>query len=109
MATSAATISYLLPHLKGAGEITAKKMFGEYGLYLNGKMVALVCDDLLYIKPTASGRSYWPGLEEGCPYPGAKPCLMIQDSEMSQETRVVELLQITWDALPFPKPRKKKA
>lgn len=109
MATSAATISYLLPRLKGAGEITAKKMFGEYGLYLNGKMVALVCDDLLYIKPTAPGLAYWPSLEEGSPYPGAKPCLMIQDAEMSQEARVVELLQITWDALPLPKPRKKKA
>jgi TfoX/Sxy family transcriptional regulator of competence genes len=33
-------------------------MFGEYGLYSSGKMVALVCDDALYVKPTAAGRAF---------------------------------------------------
>ena len=31
-------------------------MFGEYGVYVDGKMIGLICDDQLYVKPTASGR-----------------------------------------------------
>ena len=38
-----------------ADQLTAKKMFGEYALYLDGKIVGLICDNQLYLKPTEAG------------------------------------------------------
>ena len=38
-------------------EITAKPMFGEYGLYHQGKNFALVCDNTLFVKITAAGAA----------------------------------------------------
>ena len=52
MATSSNTLVFFVDQLNGAalGVVTAKKMFGEYGLYLDGLMFALACDDRLFLK-----------------------------------------------------------
>ncbi len=50
MASSKETIDFLLEQMAGAGTITARKMFGEYGMYCDGKIMALVCDDELFVK-----------------------------------------------------------
>jgi DNA transformation protein and related proteins len=70
MATEQGTIDELLDRLRGAGRVTARKMFGEFCLYLDDKPVALVCDDILYVKPTAEGRVLAAGATEAPPYPG---------------------------------------
>jgi len=54
MATQQRTIDFLLEQASGAGAVTAKPMFGEYGVYVDGKMIGLVCDDQLFVKPTLS-------------------------------------------------------
>ncbi len=56
MATKQRTIDYLLEQLAGAGDISTRKMFGEYALYHESKVVAFICDDRLFIKPTEPGR-----------------------------------------------------
>ena len=58
--------------MAGAGMVSAKKMFGEYGIYCGDKMVALFCDDQLYVKPTDQGKAFAGKLTEAAPYPGAK-------------------------------------
>jgi hypothetical protein len=74
MSTSQATIDFILDQVEGAGEVRARKMFGEYALYCDEKVVALVCDDTLYIKITEPGREFVGShYAEGAPYPGAKP------------------------------------
>ena len=52
MATGTNTLAFFVDQLNGAalGIVTAKKMFGEYGLYLDGLMFALACDDRLFLK-----------------------------------------------------------
>lgn len=77
MATSRSTIDYLLEQLSGVGSVSARAMFGEYALYLTGKVVALVCDDQLFVKPTEAGRAMIVPLREGFPYPGARPWFLI--------------------------------
>ena len=42
MATQQRTIDYMLEQCGHAGAVTAKKMFGEYAVYCNDKLVALV-------------------------------------------------------------------
>ncbi len=77
MATKQSTVEYLLDQIAEAGAVTAKKMFGEYGVYCDGKMVALVCDDQLFVKQTPAGKAFLGDCPEKPPYPGAKPCFLI--------------------------------
>jgi hypothetical protein len=44
MATQQRTIAYLIEQANGAGTVSAKPMFGEYGVYVDGKMIGSVCD-----------------------------------------------------------------
>ena len=77
MATQKRTVDYLLEQAMGAGAVTTKPMFGECGVYVDGKMIGSICDDQLYVKPTASGRLHAELVSEAPPYPGAKPHLLI--------------------------------
>ena len=106
MATDQATIDELLDRLRDAGRVTAKKMFGEFCLYLDGKPVALVCDDVLYVKLTTAGRALKPGVEEGPPYPGAKDHLMFPMDLWADGEFLRRLVRTTHEHLPAPKPRK---
>lgn len=111
MATRQNTIDFLLDQLSGAGEASAKKMFGEYCLYLAGKPVGLVCDDQLYLKPTRAGKGMIAEVVEGSPYPGAKPHLLITPDQWEDAEWLCELVRATSRELPVPKPgaRKPKA
>lgn len=43
---------YVVDQIQNAGLITYKKMFGEYAIYSENKIVAFICDNQLFIKPT---------------------------------------------------------
>jgi TfoX/Sxy family transcriptional regulator of competence genes len=78
MATQQRTINYLLEQATGTGGVSTKSMFGEYGVYVNGKLMGAICDDQLYLKPTVSNRLHADPVYEAPPYPGAKPHLLIE-------------------------------
>lgn len=112
MATRQSTIDILLDQLAQAGGVTARKMFGEYCLYLDGKPVGLVCRESLYVKPTDAGREFAPDLAEESPFPGIKPYLLIATEQVDRwdfRERLCQLLRITFDALPAPQPRRRRA
>lgn len=112
MATDRNTVSFIIDQLAAAGDVSAKPMFGEYGVYCDGKMVAMICDGQLFIKPTAGGRAIAQGVEEAPPYPGAKPCLLIDADRWDDGEWLVELIRVTTAELPVPKrqaPPKPKA
>ena len=79
MASDIEFVEFITEQMEDAGEITFKKMFGEYGLYCNGTIMALICNDQLFIKPTEAGRSFIKDEVEAPPYPGAKPYFLIED------------------------------
>lgn len=108
MSTKPDTADYILEQLSEAGEVSVRKMFGEYGLYCDGKFAGVICDDELFLKPTEEGRAFAPGLGEGSPYPGAKPHLHVTGDRLEDAEWVAELLCITSAALPLPKPKKPK-
>ncbi len=108
VATKQSTIDYLVDQIAGAGNIRFRKMFGEYALYCNEKVVALVCDDQLFIKPTKAGREFIENLEEAPPYPGAKNYFLISGDLWENGAWLSELIAKTADELPIPKPKKKK-
>ena len=72
MASNPEFVQYIADQLAPAGQVTYHKMFGDYGVYLDGKMFALVCDDQLFIKITKEGAALAPQLPKAPPYDGAK-------------------------------------
>jgi TfoX/Sxy family transcriptional regulator of competence genes len=85
MASDLGFIDFIVDQMGDAGCISHKKMFGEYAIYCNGKVVALVCDNRLFVKPTDGGRAYIDDLVEAPPYPGAKPYFLIEDAFEDRE------------------------
>lgn len=49
-------VSYLEEFLQNIGPVRAKRMFGGYGLFLDGLMFALIADDTLYFKVDDENR-----------------------------------------------------
>lgn len=107
MATDLEFMEFLADQMAGAGEISHRKMFGEYAVYLGGKVVALVCDNQLFVKPTAAGRAFIGAPVEAPAYPGAKNSFLIEDAFEDREW-ISELIRITARDLPAPKPKKSK-
>ncbi len=106
MASDLEFVEFVVDQIKGAGDITFRKMFGEYAIYLNGKIVALVCDNQFLVKPTNAGRDFIDDVVEAPPYPGAKPSFLIGE-QIEDKDWISNLVRITEKELPEPKPKKK--
>lgn len=107
MASDQNVVDFIVEQLDELDGVSARKMFGEYGLYYNGKMVAMVCDNRLLVKPTEAGRAFIGDVVEAPPYPGAKPALLIED-QLEDREWLCQLIVVTEKELPIPKPKKKK-
>jgi TfoX/Sxy family transcriptional regulator of competence genes len=107
MASDQSFVDYVVDQCQDDCGVTYKKMFGEYGLYSNGKIFGVICDNRLFIKPTDGGRAFIQDVVEAPPYPGAKPSLLIEDRIEDSEW-LSELVRITTRELPAPKPKKRK-
>ena len=106
MASNADLVQYIADQCSGAGEIVAKKMFGDYGIYCDGKIFGLICDDHFYLKPTDAVREMLHTIDLRPPYPGAKPYFYIAD--VDDHDYLSALVKETCKHLPAPKPKKKK-
>lgn len=107
MPTKQSTIEYLKDQLSSISDISFRKMFGEYAMYCNGKVVALVCDEQLFVKITDQGKKFVDNYyEEGFAYPGAKTSMLIDGERMENREWLCELIEITANSLPLPKPKK---
>ncbi len=109
MASQQSSVDFIVEQMQSAGQVTSKKMFGEYGIFCSGKMVALVCDDQLFVKPTPGGRAYLGEIEEAPPYPGAKPCFLISGDRWDDGEWLGELVRITAMELPLPKKKSQRS
>ena len=106
MASNADFVQYIADQCGGAGEIVAKKMFGDYGIYCNGKIFGLICDDHFYLKPTDEVRPLLRQIDMRPPYEGANPYFYIAD--VDDHDYLSNLVKETCRHLPEPKPKKKK-
>ena len=105
MASNADFVQYIADQCGGAGEIAVKKMFGDYGIYCDGKIFGLICDDCFYLKPTEVARALLRKEELRSPYEGAKDYFYIAD--VDDRDYLSALVRETCKALPEPKKRKK--
>jgi TfoX/Sxy family transcriptional regulator of competence genes len=104
MATQKETIDFLLEKLDDR-RFTTRSMFGEYALYANGKTVAFVCDDTLFVKILPASAALEPLCEKGEAYPGSKPYYVVEESQLSS---IEDLSSILFD-IAASLPAKKKA
>lgn len=107
MATKQSTVDYLAEQISGLN-ISLRKMFGEYALYSDEKVVGLICDDQLFIKPTPEAREFIGTPEEAPPYPGAKDYYLITADKWENSDWLKKLILLTTAALPLPKKKSVK-
>jgi TfoX/Sxy family transcriptional regulator of competence genes len=79
MASDQNFVYYVCDQASASGRVTSRKMFGEYALYYGETVVALVCDNRLFVKQTAGGKDLIGTPEEAAPYAGAKPHYLIAE------------------------------
>lgn len=106
MASGLDFVKYVCEQIGGAGEITYKKMFGEYAIYCNEKVVGVICDNQFFVKKTEAGASIYPDCEEAAPYTGAKAHFVIDS--VDDRNLMAKFIFVTYDELPISKPKKKK-
>lgn len=107
MASDREFAEYVCEQINLGERISLRRMFGEYSVYCDGKVIALICDNQLFIKMTASGRAWASELAEGQPFPGAKAWLLV-GTELEDRGWLTELVLITEREVPLPRPKKKE-
>jgi TfoX/Sxy family transcriptional regulator of competence genes len=108
MATDASFAEYVLEQIELPGRVALRKMFGEYALYVDDRVVALLCDNQLFLKPLEPLRARLARVDEAPPYPGAKPHFRIAD-ELERPADLTALLLEAARLLPAPKPKAAKS
>jgi len=98
-------VEFIVEQIQDVGDISYKYMFGGCAIYCKNKVVALVCDSSLYLKPTQNGKEFIGNVCEKPPYKGAKPHFLIGDKVEDKEW-LSELIRITAEELPEPKSKK---
>lgn len=106
MASGLDFVQYVCEQIGGAGTITYKKMFGEYGVWCSGKYIGSVCDNQFFVKKTAAGAAVCPDFEEAAPYEGASLHFLVD--RVDDADLMTRFISATCRELPSPKPRKKK-
>src|SRR5438874_11807405 len=92
MATKPETVDHILAQLMGL-DVRARKMFGEYALYCDEKVVALICDDILFVKPTDAAQNFTDDSTLAPPYPGAKNYYAVADDKLSSSEWLTDFIR----------------
>ncbi len=105
MATDRSFIDYIAEQLDLGARLTHKKMFGEYALYLDEKVVGFACDNSFFIKPNPAVAKLHPELPQRPPYPGAKD-YPVADELLDDGDALRRLIIASAEVLPAAKPKK---
>lgn len=111
MATSKDTIAYIVDQLAPL-PVRTRAMFGEYALYHDDRVVALICDDTLFMKASPAAADFAEESWLGEPYSHAKPWYGVPGDRLEDSIWLRDFVEATAAALPPPKPkrpRKKRA
>ncbi len=103
MSTQKETLEFIQKKLGHPKRFTTRAMFGEYALYADGKVVALICDDQLYVKRLSASSDLEAVCEKGFPYPGAKEHYCIDEAQLSNLEQLPDILFDIAESLPTKK------
>lgn len=105
MSTSKQSIAFIEDQLAGLDVRTAA-MFGEACVYVDGKVVGFIIDDVLLIKPSPVDATLLEGTYLAKAYPGSKDYHAVPGDLLENRDWLHEAVQGTADALPAPAPKK---
>lgn len=105
MACDTEYIDFVCQQLKGTGLVRAKKMFGDYCIYINEKSVVLCCDNTSYVRKHPAIDALMADAECGFPYEGSKERYILDIDHGPEARRIVSLLE---SVTPPPKPKQSK-
>lgn len=105
MATDKDTVAYICEQAQGAGIVSARPMFGEYGLYCDGRVVALICNNQLFLKPTPQAMAILGPVPMAPAYPGGKP-MAVADEALDDADLIARVIAMIAREVPEPKPKK---
>ena len=108
MATRKETIDFVLRRLGHPDRFSVRSMFGEYAVYADGKVVAFVCDDQLFVKILPSSAALAKQCEPAEPFPGAKLYYLVTEDQLSSMRELPTLLIAMAATLPLPKKKRPK-
>jgi hypothetical protein len=104
MATSREYALFVENLFRGVDGFSMKRMFGEYGIYLQGRVLGFLCDEQILLQDTPTARKLLPNAERKELFPGSK--LFIIFSDEGNHHLLQSVAQAMWEELPVPKPRK---
>ena len=108
MATKKATAEFIIEQLGHPDRFNIRSMFGEFALYADGKPVAFICDDQLFVKILPESSALEKRCERAPAYPGSKHYYLVPEDLISGDRKLPELLLRIAATLPLPKARTKK-
>lgn len=106
MACSSDFIDFVCDVLAPLGEVQARKMMGEYIIYVNGKCVITACDNMAFVKKLPCIADLMSDAETGCAYEGAKEGYIL---DLHNRKKAIQVIDSLWDHLPFPKSKKRQS
>lgn len=104
MSCSNEFIDFIQDVLSDIGDVRAKKMFGDWMIYVDEKPVVLACDDMAYVKKLPEITDLMEEAECGVPYEGAREHYIL---EMEQQSHVRDVVQKLVEVIPTPKKKRK--
>jgi TfoX/Sxy family transcriptional regulator of competence genes len=108
VSTQKETVEFILEKLGNSELFDVRAMFGEYALYADGKVVALVCNDQLYVKIVPASYELEDVCEKDTPFSGAKLHYLVEEFQLSQIQNLSEILSSIAQSLPAKKSKSKK-
>ena len=108
MATRTDTADHILKQLGLPDRFSVKPMFGEFSLYADGKPVAFICDDQLFVKIMPESAALEGRCERAPAYPGSKDYYLVPEDVISGESKLAGMLLRIGEALPLPKAKRPK-
>lgn len=100
MASQQSVVDYICEQMAGSGEISSRRMFGEYGIYCDATFIGVICKDTLFLKITQAGEALAADLERAPPYDGAKPSFVIPEERIEDRDWLAAMVRATHDGLP---------
>ena len=104
MATTKDYTDFVCECVRDFGDITSRKMFGEYMVYINAKPILLLCDNVVYIKMKPEIEEQMKMANTGYPYNGAKLHYILDVEDMDLLGSVIPVLERVTE---IPKSKKK--
>lgn len=104
MASKKEFVEYVVEQLGDGAR--ARAMMGEYVVYCRDKVIGGVYDDRFLVKDLPAAQAVLAPVRREIPYDGAKPMLAVDS--VDDRALMMRLAQALYDALPAPRPKKKR-